>query len=136
MRTVFFITFSVTFTDTGIGSQLYIDANEPMKLSLSQNKLAVKISTRRSHSLYIFDLYSEELSPEVMTLLINKVAKDNKDYENTYPDGQYSFYENLKWLDDDTVEFEADLAYNYMEIIERVRVKYNTSNGSLEYIKR
>lgn len=125
-----------SFTDTGIGSQLYIDANEPMKLSLSQNKLALKISTRRSNSLYIFDLYSEELSPEVMTLLINKVAKDNKDYENTYPEGQYSFYENLKWLDDDTVEFEADLAYNYMEIIERVRVKYNTSNGSLEYIKR
>ena len=125
-----------SFIDTGIGSQLYIDANEPMKLSLSQNKLALKISTRRSNSLYIFDLYSEELSPEVMTLLINKVAKDNKDYENTYPEGQYSFYENLKWLDDDTVEFEADLAYNYMEIIERVRVKYNTSNGSLEYIKR
>ena len=125
-----------SFIDTGIGSQLYIDANEPMKLSLSQNKLAVKISTRRSNSLYIFDLYSEELIPEVMTLLINKVAKDNKDYKNTYPEGQYSFYENLKWLDDDTVEFEADLAYNYMEIIERVRVKYNTSNGSLEYIKR
>ena len=125
-----------SFTDTGIGSQLYIDANEPMKLSPSQNKLAVKISTRRSNSLYIFDLYSEELSPEVMTLLIDKVAKDNKDYKNTYPEGQYSFYENLKWLDDDTVEFEADLAYNYMEIIERVRVKYNTSNGSLEYIKR
>ena len=125
-----------SFTDTGIGSQLYIDANEPMKLSLSQNKLAVKISTRRSNSLYIFDLYSEELIPSIMTLLIDKVAKDNKDYKNTYPEGQYSFYENLKWLDDDTVEFEADLAYNYMEIIERVRVKYNTSNGSLEYIKR
>ena len=125
-----------SFTDTGIGSQLYIDANEPMKLSPSQNKLAVKISTRRSNSLYIFDLYSEELIPSIMTLLIDKVAKDNKDYKNTYPEGQYSFYENLKWLDDDTVEFEADLAYNYMEIIERVRVKYNTSNGSLEYIKR
>lgn len=125
-----------SFTDTGIGSQIYIDTTETIKLSLDNNKIAVQTSTRRSNSLNIIDLNNEKVSPEIMKLAIEKVAKDNKDYKNTYPDGQYSFCGNLKWIDDNTVEFEANLAYNYMEIIEQVIVKYNILDNSLEYIKR
>ena len=124
-----------SFADTGIGSQIYIDTTETIKLSPDNNKIAVQTSTRRSNSLNVIDLNNEKVSPEIMKLAIEKVAKDNKDYKNTYPDGQYSFCGNLKWIDDNTVEFEANLAYNYMEIIEQVIVKYNILDNSLEYIK-
>ena len=60
---------------------------------------------------------------------------DNKDYNNTYPDGAYNFCGNLKWIDNNTVEFEAYLAYDYMEIMEQVIVKYNVLDNSLEYAK-
>lgn len=124
-----------SFTDTGIGSQVYIDTTETIKLSPDNNKIAVQTSTRKSNSLNIINLNNEKVSPEIMKLAIEKVAKDDKDYKNTYPDGQYSFCGNLKWIDDNTVEFEANLAYNYMKIIEQVIVKYNILDNSVEYIK-
>ena len=124
-----------SFTDTGIGSQIYIDTSETIKLSPDNNKIAVQTSTRRSNSLNIIDLNNETVSPEIMKLAIEKIAKDHKDYKNTYPDGQYSFCGNLKWIDDHTVEFEANLAYNYMEIIDQVIVRYNILDNSLEYVK-
>lgn len=45
---------------------------------------------------------------------------DNKIYNNTYADGQYSWSSNLKWIDNNIVEFEADLAYDYMKIIGKI----------------
>lgn len=125
-----------SFTDTGIGSQIYIDTTETIKLSPDNNKIAVQTSTRKNSSLNIIDLNNEKISPEIMKLAIEKVAMDNKNYNNTYPDGQYSWCYNLKWIDNNTVEFEARLAYNYMDIIEQAIVKYNVLDNSLEYIKR
>lgn len=58
-----------------------------------------------------------KFSPEIMKMAIEKVAMDNKDYNNTYLDGGYSWGHTLKWIDNDTVEFEANLAYNYMGTI-------------------
>lgn len=60
----------------------------------------------------------------------------NKNYSNTYLDGQYSWYGNLKWIDNNIVEFETCLAYNYMGIIEHIIVKYNVLDNSLEYISQ
>lgn len=124
-----------SFTDTGIGSQLYIDTNETIKPSPDNNKIAVQTSTRKSSSLNIIDLNNEKISPEIMKLAIEKVAMDNKDNNNTYPDGAYNFCGNLKWIDNNIVEFEANLAYDYMEIMEQVIVKYNVLDNSLEYTK-
>jgi len=39
-------------------------------------------------------------------------------------------------VDNNTLEFEAGLSYNFMEIIENVIVKYDVLNNSLEYIKQ
>lgn len=117
-------------------SQTYIDTTESIKVSPSKDKIAVQTCNRRSSSLNIIDLNSGKISPEIMKLAIEKVAMDNKDYNNTYPDGRYSWGGNLKWIDNNTVEFEADLAYDYMEIIEKVIVKYNVLDNSLEYIKQ
>lgn len=115
--------------------QTYINTTETIKLSPDNNKIAVQTSSRRSNSLNIIDLNNKKASPEIMKIAIEKVAKDNKDYNNTYPDGQYNFCGNLKWIDNNTVEFEANLAYNYMEIIEQVIVRYNVLDNSLGYIK-
>lgn len=120
-----------SFTDL----QAYIDTTETIKLSPDNNKIAVQTSSRRSNSLNIIDLNNEKISPEIMKLAIEKVALDNKDYNNTYADGAYNFCGNLKWIDNNTVEFEANLAYDYMEIIEQVIVKYNIVDNSLEYTK-
>lgn len=120
-----------SFTDL----QAYIDTTETIKLSPDNNKIAVQTSSRRSNSLNIIDLNNENISPEIMKLAIEKVALDNKDYNNTYPDGAYNFCGNLKWIDNNTVEFEANLAYDYMEIIEQVIVKYNVLDNTLEYTK-
>ncbi len=68
-------------------------------------------------------------------MAIEKVAMDNKDYNNTYPDGRYCWCDKIKWLDNNTVEFEAGLAYDYMEIIVDVIVKYDILNNSVEYVK-
>ena len=124
-----------SFSDAGIGSQIYIDTTETIKLSPDNNKIAVQTSTRKSSSLNIINLNSQEISPEIMKLAIKKVAMDNKDYNNTYPEGAYSWCYDLKWIDNNTVEFEARLAYDYSDIIENVIVKYNVLDNSLEYIK-
>ncbi len=116
--------------------QTYIARDEKIKFSPSNDKIAVKTSNRKSNSLNIIDLNTGKVSSEIMKLAIEKVAMDNKDYNNTYPDGAYSWCSNLKWVDNNTVEFEADLSYNYMDIIEHVIIKYNVLDNSLEYIKK
>lgn len=115
--------------------QTYIDRGEKIKVSPLNDKIAVQTSNRRSSWLNIIDLNTgEKISPELMKLAIEKVAMDNKNYNNTYPDGQYSWCSNPKWVDNNTVEFEARLAYDFMDIIEHVVVKYNVLDNSLEYI--
>ena len=118
------------------GIQAYIDMEEPIKLSPQKDKIAVRTSSRKSSSLNIIDLNTGKVSPEIMRLAIEKVATDHKDYNNTYPDGGYSWGHALKWINNDTVEFQASLSFNYMEIIEEVTVRYNVSNQSLEYAKQ
>lgn len=116
--------------------QTYIDSSEKIQVSPSKDKIAVQTSSRTSSSINIIDLNSREISSELMKLAIEKVAKDNKDYNNTYADGRYNWSSGLKWVDNNTLEFEARLAYDFMEITENVIVKYNVSNKSLEYIKQ
>ncbi|MDQ4679629.1 hypothetical protein, partial [Stenotrophomonas maltophilia group sp. RNC7] len=74
-----------------------------------------------------------KVSPEIITMAIEKVEKDNKDYNNTYPDGRYNSGGNIIWIDNNTIEFEANLAYNYMDIMVDVIVRYNFLDDSLEY---
>lgn len=109
--------------------------DDSIKLSPGNDKIAVQTATRRSSSFKIIDLNTKETSPEIMKLAIEKVAMDNKDYNNTYPDGRYCWCDKIKWLDNNTVEFEAGLAYDYMEIIVDVIVKYDILNNSVEYVK-
>ena len=114
----------------------HIDTTEPIKFSPDKNKIAVQTCNRRSSTLNIIDLNSGKIISGIMELAVKKVAADNKDYINTYPDGLYCWCRNFKWIDNNTIEFEADLAYDYMEIIENVIVKYNISDNSLEYKKQ
>ena len=116
--------------------QAYIDGTEKIQISPSKDKIAVQTCSRRSSSINIIDLNNGDVSPELMKLAIEKVALDNKDYNNTYPDGAYSWASNLKWVDNNTLVFEAALSYNFMEIIENVNIKYNLLDNSLEYIKQ
>ena len=104
---------------------------ESVELSPGRDRLAVKTSTRRSNSLYIIDLKSREASPEVMLMALEKTAGEHKNYGHTYLNGEYSFFGDLKWADDDTVEFTAELAFDYMETIERAAVRYSFPDNSL-----
>ena len=113
--------------------QTYIDTGEPIKLSPNKDKITVQTSSRRSSSINIIDLKTGKVSPEIITMAIEKVEKDNKDYNNTYPDGRYNSGGNIIWIDNNTIEFEANLAYNYMDIMVDVIVRYNFLDDSLEY---
>lgn len=113
--------------------QAYINTGEPIKLSPNKDKIIVQTSSRRSGSINIIDLKTGKVSPEIMTMIIGKVAKDNKDYNNTYPEGQYNWGGNIRWIDNNTIEFEANLAYNYMDIMVDVIVRYSFLDDSLEY---
>ena len=123
------------------GLSHYIYSSEPIKLSPNKDKIAVMTCSRRSVSINIIDLNNGKISPEIMLMALNKVAADNKDYVNTYSGSENSAYEggeysegrNIKWIDDNSIVFEADLAYNYMDIIEHVIVKYNVLDNNLEY---
>lgn len=110
----------------------FIDKNEPMVFSPEKDKIAVQTCNRTNSSVNIVDVNSGRVGPELMESAIKKVAMDHKDYDNSYA-GAYSWGGNLKWIDNNTLEFEADLAYNFGEMIEHVIVKYNFSNNSLEY---
>jgi hypothetical protein len=129
---------SKLYTFTGPLSH-YIDYKEPMRLSPDKSKLAVLTCSRRSSSVNVIDLRSGVASPEVMLMALNQVAADNTDYVNTYgPDtayegGEYSFCRYIRWIDNDAIEFDAELSYNYGDIIERVTIKYDVSENSLEY---
>lgn len=116
--------------------QTYIDISESMKLSPNSDKIVVQTSSRRSSSFNIIDLNTGKASPEIMKIAIQKVAMDNKDYNNTYPNGEYSWGHSPKWVDNNTVEFEARLSFNYMDIIEEVVVRYNFLDDFLEYKKK
>ena len=118
------------------GLQTYIAFTDPIKLSPSGDKIAVQTASRRSSSFNIIDLNTGKASPEVMQMVIERVARDNKDYNNTYPDGRYNSCSNIRWFDNNIVEFEGHLAYDYMEITQDVVVKYDVLNNSLEYIKK
>ena len=109
---------------------------ESIKISPDKDKIAVQTCTRKSTSFNVIDLTSKKISPELMNTALEKVAADNKDYNNTYSGGAYCFGGNLKWIDNNTIEFEADLAFDFMEIIEQVTVKYNVSDNSLKYTSR
>jgi hypothetical protein len=117
-------------------SHTYIDTTEPILFSPDKDKIAVQTCTRRKSSINIIDISNGKIGPELMGLAVEKVAMDHQDYDNTYPDGRYCWGGNLKWIDNNTLEFEAGLAYNYGEIIEKVIVKYNDSDDSLEYISQ
>jgi hypothetical protein len=120
----------------------YIDRYEPIQLSPEKDKIAVQTCSRRSSSINIIYLDSGDIGPEIMNMALNNVAADNADYVNTYgagtnyAGGEYSWGGNIKWIDDDTIEFDVNLAYNYMEIIECVTVRYNIPGNSLEYEPR
>ena len=116
--------------------QVYIDTGEPIKLSPNRDKITVQTSSRRSSSINIIDLKTGKVSPEIITMAIEKAGKDNKGYNNTYPEGQYNWGGNIIWIDNNTIEFEANLAYNYMDIMVDVIVRYNFLDDSLEYKRK
>ena len=126
-----------SFDSSGLSE--YIDTSEPMRLSPGKDKLAVQTCSRRSSSVNIINLSNGEVSAELMLMALDIVAAENRDYVNTYtsgPDtayagGEYCWGGNLKWIDNDTLEFEAILAYNYGDISEHVIVNYNVVENSL-----
>jgi hypothetical protein len=103
-------------------------------LSPNKDKIAVQTQSNKSQYINIIDLNSKTSSPEIMDILISKVAKD-KNYVVSYRADKetYSSNNDLKWIDNNTVEFNASLSYNNTEIIENVLVKYNVLNNALEY---
>ncbi|MDX9917711.1 MAG: stalk domain-containing protein [Gudongella sp.] len=117
------------------GRQTYVDGSEKIQVSPLGDKIAVQTSSRISSSINIIDLESGEISPELMVITIEKIAKDNKDYNNTYPDGRYSWSSNLKWVDNNTLKFDASISFDFMEIIDNIVVEYNYIDGSLVYEK-
>ncbi len=103
-------------------------------ISPNEDKIAVQTQSNKSQYINIIDLNSKTSSPEVMNILISKVAKDNNYTLSHRADKEtYSGNGDLKWIDNNTVEFNASLSYNNTEIIKNVLAKYNVFNNALEY---
>jgi len=123
------------------GISHYIDRFEPIRLSPDNRKIAVQTCSRRSTSINVVYLRDGKIGPELMLMALNKIAADNPDYANTYSEatayfgGEYSYGGDIRWLDGNTLEFEAHLAYNFGDIVEHVKVKYNVRENTMEYTK-
>lgn len=103
-------------------------------ISPNKDKIAVQTQSNKSQYINIIDLNSKTSSPEIMNVLISKVAKDNNYVLPDRADKEtYSGNSELKWIDNNTVEFNASLSYNNTEIIKNVLGKYNVLNNALEY---
>lgn len=103
-------------------------------ISQNKDKIAVQTQSNKSQYINIIDLNSKTSSPEIMNILISKVAKD-KNYTLPHRSDKetYSGNDNLKWVDNNTIEFNASLYYNNTEIIENVLAKYNVLKNNLDY---
>lgn len=95
--------------------------------------VAIVTCSNKSDFIEIIDVEEGMTSPEIIeSARVKHGAQQNietwirTDHEN------YSYASNIKWKDNDTLQFEGSLAYQNTEIIENVTVAYQFSKKVIE----
>lgn len=95
--------------------------------------VAIVTCSNKSDFIEIIDVEEGMTSPEIIeSARVKHGAQQNietwirTDHEN------YSYASNIKWKDNDTLQFEGSLAYQNTEIIENVAVAYQFSKKVIE----
>lgn len=95
--------------------------------------VAIVTCSNKSDFIQIIDVEEGMWSPEIIeSARVKHGAQQNietwirTDHEN------YSYASNIKWKDNDTLQFEGSLAYQNTEIIENVTVAYQFSKKVIE----
>lgn len=95
--------------------------------------VAIVTCSNKSDFIEIIDVEEGMTSPEIIeSARVKHGAQQNietwirTDHEN------YSYASNIKWKDNDTLQFEGSLAYHNTEIIENVTVAYQFSKKVIE----
>ncbi|MBE1553198.1 hypothetical protein [Sporosarcina limicola] len=101
--------------------------------SPDQKSIAVVTVSNKSEFIQIINVEEGINSPELVESARIKYGAQKEletwirtDHEN------YSYVNNIAWKDDNTLQFEASLAYENTEIIENVTVTYQFSNKVME----
>lgn len=96
--------------------------------SPSGDKIAVTLCSNKSNYVEVIDVVQGIHSPELIDSARVSVSQQlgvdfwqRMDYEN------YSGFENLTWVDNDNIFFDAHLSYNGGETVAQARVKYTVS---------
>lgn len=101
--------------------------------SPDQKLIAVVTVSNKSEFIQIINVEEGIHSPELVesARIKNGAQKEvgtwiRTDHEN------YSYVNNIAWKDDNTIQFEASLAYEDTEVIDNVTVTYQFSNKVME----
>ena len=104
--------------------------------SPDQKLIAVVTCSNKSEFIQIINLEEGRVSPELVESARVKYGAQNQvdtwirmDYEN------YSYTNNIEWKENDTLGFEAVLAYDHTETIENVNVTYQFNQKLMEVEK-
>lgn len=110
--------------------KMYINQIIP---SPDKKLIAVMTSSNKSSYVIIWDLVDGKVSPELVDSARIMVAKDlnymfwqRLDYEN------YSGYDSIEWVNNDCLEFQASLAYDGADIVEKAVVRYHFKEKKME----
>lgn len=103
-------------------------------LSPNAEKAAILLGSNKSSFIVIWDVRNGYSSPELISTSRNNYGAtkgynlmQRSDWEN------YCGFSNAAWTSNDTFVFHAALTYNYLEIVEKVKVKYHFSDQKFEF---
>ncbi len=103
--------------------------------------LAVSLCSNKSNFVVVINFIDSHFSSELIgsSRALWACQSDEERYADIRIDHEtYSGCGNLRWLDNETLEFDASLSYNHTDIVDDVRVVYNyrTDEYSIRAIDR
>lgn len=109
--------------------QMYI---QDILVSPDARSFAVSLASNKSAYIEVVDWENKSVSPELIDSARIQVAKEQNyemtlrvDYEN------YAGFDNLSWLDENTLAFTGQLPFNNQEIVVATAVTYEVSTRTL-----
>ena len=105
-----------------------------IRIFIDGNEIKTKDVNGRSEEPFIFN-GTTYVPIRLVSEALNKIVQWDGDKKQILIADKETYSGNgeLKWIDNNTVEFNASLSYNNTEIIKNVQAKYNVLNNALEY---
>lgn len=127
------IIFCNTVFAVATGTNISVFYNN-IRIFIDGNEIKTKDVNGRSEEPFIFN-GTTYVPIRLVSEAFNKIVQWDGDKKQILIADKETYSGNgeLKWIDNNTVEFNASLSYNNTEIIKNVQAKYNVLNNALEY---